>query len=463
MPATKQPQNGKQVVAPMVTALFAFFAVLGLAFGSPDSVRAQAGFTRGEAPGWLEDRDRTEGRGIRLGQLELHPGIGVEGGYDNNVFFASADPQSSFLLRVTPHLYVSTLSEERRGQDDSEAEPGEQSSVQFRAGLSASYFQYFSSQARSNVGADADVRLTLGAGRPFSFTLFESFGRTVRPFTELGAANRNYARDQNNAGVELGFGTRGNVFRGTLSYDLGYDFFEGDSFQAATSLEHGIGAGWSWRFFPQTAFLYDLDVKLTSYPNESAEGPLLSGNTRIRTRLGVNGALTQRFSLLAMVGYGVGLYQTGDDYESVVGQLELRFRLSPQVNLSLGYDRDFFRSFIGGFYLRDQGYAEFQLLGGGAFLLGLRGSVSSLSYGAALDASGDPLGAGGTSDRSDVRAAASVFAEYRASDWLGFNATLSYSGLFTDWEDTRTVSDVLFIDPASYDKVELWVGARAFY
>jgi hypothetical protein len=313
------------------------------------------------------------------------------------------------------------------------------------------------------VGADADLRLTLGAGRPFSLTLFESFGRTVRPFTELGAVNQDYGRDQNNAGVELGFGTRGNVFRGNLSYDIGYDYFEGDSFRNATSLEHGIGAGWSWRFFPQTAFLYDFDVKLTDYPNESDDGPLLSGNTRLRTRVGVNGALTQRFSLMAMVGYGVGLYETGDDYESVVGQLELRFRLSPQVNLSVGYDRDFFRSFVGGFYLRDQGYAEFQLLGGGSFLLGLRGSVWCLNYGTALDVDGDPLGAEGTSDRSDIRAAASVFAEYRASDWLGFNATLSYSGLITDWEDTRTVSDVLYLDPASYDKVEIWVGARAFY
>ena len=36
MPATTQPQNGTQVVAPLVTALFAFFAVLGLAFGCQD-------------------------------------------------------------------------------------------------------------------------------------------------------------------------------------------------------------------------------------------------------------------------------------------------------------------------------------------------------------------------------------------------------------------------------------------
>ena len=96
-------------------------------------------------------------------------------------------------------------------------------------------------------------------------------------------------------------------------------------------------------------------------------------------------------------------------------------------------------------------------------MMGLNGSVALLDFGQALDASGSPLGAMGASDRSDIRTTASLFLEYRASDWLGFNATATYTGVSTDWQDTRTIEGTLFIDPASYSKFEIWLGARAFY
>src|SRR5258706_13050003 len=41
------------------------------------------------AQGWLADRRYTEGAGIRTGDLELHPGIGGEVGYDSNWFLRS--------------------------------------------------------------------------------------------------------------------------------------------------------------------------------------------------------------------------------------------------------------------------------------------------------------------------------------------------------------------------------------
>src|SRR5690349_3139001 len=42
------------------------------------------------AQGWLADRRYTEGAGIRTGDVELHPGIGGEVGYDSNWFYRSS-------------------------------------------------------------------------------------------------------------------------------------------------------------------------------------------------------------------------------------------------------------------------------------------------------------------------------------------------------------------------------------
>src|SRR5258708_2429517 len=60
---------------------------------------------------WLSDRSSGEGIGIRVGNLELHPGIAGELGYDSNYFLRapSEDPLAAYVLRVTPSISLSTL------------------------------------------------------------------------------------------------------------------------------------------------------------------------------------------------------------------------------------------------------------------------------------------------------------------------------------------------------------------
>ena len=74
--------------------------------------------TSASAQVWLQDRQFTQGRGIRVGNFELHPGVGVEAGYDSNVFYASSAPTSAFRLRVSPSFYVSSLSQQRSTNSD---------------------------------------------------------------------------------------------------------------------------------------------------------------------------------------------------------------------------------------------------------------------------------------------------------------------------------------------------------
>ena len=76
------------------------------------------------AQDWLSDRKRAEGPGIRLGDFELHPGIGIEGGYDSNVFFSDGGATStaivpSGILRITPHFFFSTVSAQREAEGES--------------------------------------------------------------------------------------------------------------------------------------------------------------------------------------------------------------------------------------------------------------------------------------------------------------------------------------------------------
>jgi len=119
-----------------------------------------------QAQSWLSDRKRAEGPGIRLGDFELHPGIGSELGYTSNVYNAEPGERiSSLILRVAPHLFLSTLGAERGGQDEG-FKPG---IIAFRGGLSASLIHYFAEGTPpTNVGTDLNLVLTIAPERPVS-------------------------------------------------------------------------------------------------------------------------------------------------------------------------------------------------------------------------------------------------------------------------------------------------------
>lgn len=443
-------------------------AILGIR--GPSSVSAQAG--------WLGDRSRTEGPGFRLGDFELHPGVGAEVGYDSNLYYTEDSPTSgrarvdTAVLRITPHIMLSTLGEERR-TEGANADEGNSSppTVTFRGGLSAAYYEFFADSNRRNLELDATLRLNVLPERPFSFSVWDTFNRSIRPFTENSPASA--ARLSNQAGLDLNFQTTGGIFQVRLSYQFGLQFYEANDFQYGNSFAHDITLAETFRFLPSTAIVHETMVGYTDYYNfdraraiaNPALFPLnLSDSVRLRTRIGLNGALTENISLSAMIGYAAGFFfdnsaTYAQEYDSVVAMVEGRWQVSPDVRLSLGYDRDFHAAFLGNYYSRDRGYATFQSLIGGAFMLAIDADVGYLDYGIIIAPDGSP--AGSSASRSDIRVNASLFAEYRFTDWLGVNGTVRYGGNFTDYR--YTVVGVPFADPAQYNRVEAYLGVRVFY
>ncbi len=430
---------------------FVFAVMSASALVAPSGAQAQA---------WLQDRERTEGIGIRVGDLEIHPGVGAEIGYDSNVFYSDQNEQSSAILRLSPHLHLSTLGAERRGQG--EEREGSPPTVQFRGGLSAAYYIYFLDEARDNLEGNLDLSLTILPRRPFSISLIENFNRGIRPFTEAGAIGGNYRRIRNEAGIRFQYSSPGQVLTANAGYTADVNVYEGDSFSFANSLTHNVMAGVGFLFFPETALIYDAKLSFTDYFSDDSPSVFLSNSARFRTRIGINGALTNKVSFSVLGGYAAGFYDGNvlDDYDSVIAQVELRWNISDTTRFLIGYDRDFENSVVGGSYRRDRGYTSFQLMVSSVFLLGIEGSVGLYDFGRVLDASGMAIGSG---ERSDVRASAQLFGEYRVTNWLGFNATLGYTGDFTDFSYNRVLGMATVPDPAKYNKFEAWLGVRAFY
>lgn len=473
-------------------------AAVAVALLAPRAAVAQPQMTaQADSPQWLKDRSTTEGIGIRTGDLELHPGIAGEFGYDSNYFLRSdktgvdnGPPNAPILpalaFRITPSLYLSTISPQRR-EGDVTAQPPE---VAFRAGVNATYRAFVGLTSDStgvndisrqdNIGGSADARLDILPERPFGADLFANYARVIMPNIETADPNLAFNRDDVGVGGEFVIQPGG----GTLDWRVGYQFhdtiFEESEGEAYDNYTHQVFTRGRWRFRPRTALMYDASIGFQQYVNTSQAFDVgLVSSEPVRARIGLNGLITDRFAALAMVGWGATFLDQNisaqPQYDSVIGQAELKWFLSasPGIaaasdltlalsSIALGYTRDFQPSYIGDYYGSDRGYLKFSYFFAGRALITLEGGVGAIEY-------PDMYFAGTTNPAqlranafTDVRADATLFGEYRFTDTFGLNATLRYTANFSNTQIPDAPGNNPGYFDMSWNRFEAYLGVRWF-
>ena len=418
----------------------------------------------GSAQGGGIDRGGREGPGFKAGRLVLHPGLALEGGYDSNVFLQDVDQIDSFILRLTGYLDVATEGTERQRQGETnKAEPQK---IQFRGGLGASYYHYFTAPVGDNVGGDAHVDFAYNPSPVFSLQVRDMFRRTVRPFSDPNTADGttiSYGMNHNIASLDLVGRSKSKVLEGRIGYTNALEFFDADVYRYGNNMTHRVPASLSWRFFPSSALVYDVEYARQNFtnPDQIAASPtLLSDNNRVRNSIAYNGALTERFSLTAMIGYTAGFYELASDFDGVIARLDTRWQPRPTISLTAGYDRDIRPSFIGNFTTMNRLHANAEFTLSGALQLGLTAWVSFDKSGLALNPDGSLLDPN-EPYRQDIRVYAGIFGEYRFKAWLALFAQVGYLADFTDFQYFGT--DPLLDPAAGYQRFDAWLGLRVFY
>lgn len=432
---------------------------------------------------WLSDRRYGEGMGIRVGNLELHPAISGEVGYDSNYFLRAPaeDPLAAYRLRVTPSISVSTLGAQRREGAMSAAGPAP---LTFRGSAYVSYNELIAADsAHSSEMSDqrhldmgADLVLNIAPQARVGADTYLSFIRMVQPSNYTDVENA-FNRDTVRAGAGATWRPGGGLFDWRLGYEFQYNFFEKTAFSALRNFQNTINMRGRWRFLPRTAVLYDGGYTWISYPDNR----LQNDGAVIRSRIGLNGLITTRLSLLGMIGWAGTFYngragQTPQQFDSLTAQAELRWFMSggPEVMAassapvglsyaSLGYTRDVANSYLGNFYQQDRGYVGVSYLLGGMFVTSLSAGVSNLSF----PDSQYPNGNGTLLTQpafSMQRVDANLFAEYRLTNTFGLNATVNYDRNITDVVvPTNQVGPGGAVgDPLEYSRWQVFLGARYF-
>lgn len=426
---------------------------------------------------WLQDRQLTQGRGIRVGNFELHPGIGAEVGYDSNVFYRANDPASALRLRVTPSLYVSSLGPQRRTSSDAPATA--LPTVNFRGGVALVYHEFIALQSPDttsnlrNLGVDGNVRFEFFPGRTWQFVIADEFLRTIQPGAQsiVGADGdllpaQTFNRNFNTATAELAYAPP----RGTLEFRMGYSFifnlFDSTSYNFYDYTAHSVFARMRWRFLPKTAIIWEGSLTPLSYihPERSPTG--LFSSFPVSTRVGMNGLLTEKISLLALVGYQASFFEAGDNIDTIIGQAELRWLINPRANFRVGFLRDSQNSFYSNFFVRNRGYISYSHSFNGRFLLSLEGGVGLYQYGYIADRNGAQtvpgVGYGSDGRFTAVRLDATAFGEYRFNDVFGINATIRGLSNISDVRlGNSTGTDGGRGQPIAWTRLEAFLGVRA--
>ncbi len=325
------------------------------------------------------------------------------------------------------------------------------------------------------------MRLDILPERPVGGAIFGGFTRIIQPNTTTADPNVSFTRDDIRAGAELAIQPGG----GTLDWRVGYEFddllFEYSAGVPFDTMTHQAFTKGRWKFRPRTSLVYDGSLRFISYTHDqqALDAAALVSSTPARARIGINGLVTDRFAALAMVGWGATFLDTSKlpgqkQYDSVIGQAELRWFLSasPGVasatelglalsSIAVGYTRDFQLSYLGNFYGTDRGYLKFYYFFAGRALATLEGGVGAIEYPTVLN----PPSAIGPAVRhtsfTDTRADATLFSEYRFTDAFGINATLRYTQNFSK-QQIPLIGTPGSLYSMAWQRFEAYLGVRFF-
>lgn len=429
-----------------------------------------------DAP-WVGNSSVGEGAGVRTGNVEWHPGISGEFGYDSNYLqransttdatnFGPVVP--ALRLRVTPQISLRMADGTEGSSEGAEAPP--KRPISFNASGSVSYNEIIAldsdykndfSQLR-NLAGGGSLGVIILPSRPWSGHADAGYSYTAEPSNQ-GGLGAQFNRHLINVGGGVRWAPGGGSFEwNVIDYGTSVTFFDNAGFAVNDNGNHQLGSNGSWKFLPKTALLYDASLAIIRYDTTN-----LNDGETLQGRMGLRGLLTKKISLMGLAGWATSFYRNNNgvarNYNDFIAQAEAKWYFSPHGRLkdgdvdvgasalTLGYQRDFQDSYLGDFFRRDRGYTDFSYLINQNIITIAGGGVSRVTYPDYFTNPG--VGAGFGETRVDVQG----FVEYRPIPTVGVNLQLRY-----DVNISQIITSAAIADDLSFNRFRAMLGARWF-
>jgi hypothetical protein len=341
--------------------------------------------------------------GIQLSEgTLLHAGVGVEAGYDSNVFYSANNVKGSSIVRVMPYAEITNAT--RNGP------VAKLLTFDIRAGLQYRYFGSTDEDVKKYSSAwnpNAGLSLSLGGGQ-VGFGVADVFAR-IEDAPYIPSPNPNGAstnqppiqRNNNQASAEVRWAPGGGRLTGTLRYMNMIDIYD-QSYSYANAMTNSLMFDIAWKWLPKTAVFLNAQQGYVYYFNQT---PLIDLTTGLPTganlknnsyplyiTAGLRGLLTEKTSAVLSVGYVNAFYSSGGSTSGFLGstfaELTGTFRLTQLSRLVVGARHDFLNSVISNFAYRDTVYLSYVQQIAGRLALDVSGRYAHLNYqGAFVDPS----------------------------------------------------------------------------
>lgn len=412
-----------------------------------------------------QSTEAVEGPGYEVSPgTVLHPNVGAELGFIDNVFFDDVNRVSSGLLRLSAKFDVASakIAPDEPVPDE---EPGNEAAPQtfeFRAGGALRYEEYlyygnYSAAAQRNLAFDTQAHLQVYPQGNWTFIADDRLRRDIRPrnFEDPSSTNR----IDNLIDLGLRYQPGGHTISGTLRYRNMLDVFEGGA-GVPNRMDHTLGLRGDWQWLPYTRFFADVSYGFFGALGAN-DGAMLTkqSSTPLRGLVGIATTLSEPLTLKSQLGWAWMPYADGISHNAPIFDVELGYEYHPtgRAVVEYAYDAedstnaDYFRDHK--FTLRvDQQFIEKLLLTGSldVRLRGYRGVDPALMGGPTRD---DFVFAGRVRAQYVLTERYYVTGEYLGSvDQTSFRYTT-----FSNTGPQRTGDD------PSYVRHELMFGARAAF
>jgi hypothetical protein len=368
----------------------------------------------------------------------MHTGIGVEMGYDSNVFFSENNPQGSPIFRVLPYIELTNAT--RKGVAPSD--------VFFDLTAALTYREYI-----SDIPEVRDQRAFMpGLGglvefsskQALSFSLADTFVRTEDPPYQAG--NQPIIRNVNLAAAQLRWTPGGGRLQTMVRYTNLYDDFVTDAYANLDAMSHDLMLDLSWRWLPKTALFLRASQGYTTYLKTTSK----HDSSPLRLLAGIRGLVTPKVSVNLSVGYVNAFYNGGPNTSGVVGSIsgiaEVTFQPTTLNTLGLGYRHDYQNSTLGNFYYMDGVFLWFQQQIAGRVAAAVSGRFEHRQFQI------EDLTTGGTYIRTDNFVQAGAAIDYHAKGW--FYIGVGYSMILN--QSDAVSSAMLSVAGANYVKHQIF-------